>query len=61
MKKQDKRNINISDKELGRDIINLTLPEVDITPGELNCYSPEMEAWLKSGRKGKVEDYVKKQ
>lgn len=61
MEKQQKKNINISDKELDRDIINLNVPEADITPGELTCYDEATEAWLKNGRKGKVEDYAKKQ
>lgn len=56
MSKEETPNINISDKELDRDITNLNLPEADITPGELNCYDEATEAWLKSGRKGKVED-----
>lgn len=60
MSKEETPNINISDKELDRDITNLNLPEADITPGELNCYDEATEAWLKSGRKGKVEDYAKK-
>lgn len=60
MKKDITKWINITDKELDRDIINLHLPEADITPGEQTCYGEEMEAWLKNGRKGKPSDYVKK-
>jgi hypothetical protein len=60
MEKKLNKRINISDKELDRDIVNLQVPEVDIYPEDVPCYSPEFEAWLKSGRKGKVSDYVKK-
>lgn len=59
MKKDIAKWINITDKELDRDIINLSLPQADITPGELDCYGPEMEEWLQNGMKGKPSDYVK--
>lgn len=60
MKKDIDKWINISERELMRDIVNLNLPEADITPGELNCYDDATEAWLKSGRKGKPSDYKRK-
>ena len=43
-----KRKINISEKELDRDIVNLNLPEQDIiSSGKLEkIYSKEMMNWI---------------
>ena len=41
------KKINITDKELDRDIVNLNLPEVDlISEKNLDFYDDEMKEWL---------------
>lgn len=58
MKKDITKWINITDKELDRDIVNLNLTEADITPGEIDYYDESMELWIKNGMKGKPSDYI---
>jgi hypothetical protein len=50
--KDQSKNVNISDKELDRDLINLHLPEKDIVPDSLDVddethYDEDMKDWLK--------------
>lgn len=41
------KKINITDKELDRDIVNLNLPEIDlISKKNLDFYDDEMKEWL---------------
>lgn len=50
--KMKRKMINITDKELDRDIINLGLPERDLVPeksiDDISYYDDEMKDWLKN-------------
>jgi hypothetical protein len=50
--KKKRKMINITDKELDRDIINLGLPERDLVPeknvDDISYYSDDMKDWLKN-------------